>query len=64
MIEKREENNRVESYEGDSEQGVSRLRGALVTMRSDQLEGSQGVQVKEEQEAPMEADRIVGGDKW
>lgn len=48
MIEKREENNRVESYEGDSEQGVSRLRGALVTMRSDQLEGSQGVQVKEE----------------
>lgn len=29
MIEKRQEN-RVESYEGDSEQGVRRLRGALV----------------------------------
>lgn len=63
MIEKRQEN-RVESDEGDSEQGVRRLRGALVAMRNEQLEGSQGVQVKEEQEAPMRAGQNVGGDKW
>lgn len=34
MIEKKQEN-RVESYEGDSEQSVRRLGGALVTMRNE-----------------------------
>lgn len=63
MIEKRQEN-RVESYEGDSEQGIRRLRGALVTMRNEWLEGSQGVQVKEEQGAAMKAGQNVDGDKW
>lgn len=34
MIEKKQEN-RVESYEGDSDQGIRRLGGAVVTMRNE-----------------------------